>query len=100
MRFVLDPFAFLLFYPACKTGCGVLYSVSPTLMRWKMNRNKRGPVLPLFLSGLLLFVCALSSSASLHQWFHHDAGSAEHQCAASEFARGHVDSVPVAALLP
>jgi NADH:ubiquinone oxidoreductase subunit 2 (subunit N) len=46
------------------------------------------------IAGLLilswLFVAVLSFSPSLHQYFHHDADSAEHSCAVTLFAHGKV----------
>src|ERR1035441_8000535 len=45
----------------------------------------------------------MAASPSLHEWFHADAGRAEHQCAVTLFAHGKVDTasvdVPIAAVL-
>ena len=44
------------------------------------------------LIGLVLFMAALASSEALHKLVHHDADEADHQCAVTLFAYGHVDS--------
>ena len=44
------------------------------------------------LIGLVLFMAALASSEALHKLVHHDAGEANHECAVTLFAHGHVDS--------
>jgi hypothetical protein len=44
------------------------------------------------LMGLILFTAALASSEALHKLVHHDADEADHQCAVTLFAHGHVDS--------
>jgi hypothetical protein len=44
------------------------------------------------LMGLVLFMAALASSEALHKLIHHDADEAGHECAATLFAHGHVDS--------
>ena len=44
------------------------------------------------LMGLVLFMAALASSEALHKLVHHDADEADHQCAVTLFAHGHVDS--------
>jgi hypothetical protein len=55
------------------------------------------------IAGLLmlswLFVATLSVSPSLHQYFHHDAGSAEHSCAATLFAHGKITTADVPPVL-
>lgn len=55
------------------------------------------------LTGVVLWLNAMAASPSLHEWFHADAGQAEHQCAVTVFAHGQVDSasvdVPVVAAL-
>jgi hypothetical protein len=50
---------------------------------------------------LLLALFALAASPSLHQYFHHDAGSTEHSCAITLFAHGKLmatGEVPVMAV--
>jgi len=42
--------------------------------------------------GLVLFVTAMASSEALHKLIHHDADEAGHECAATLFAHGQVDS--------
>ena len=51
---------------------------------------------------LVLFLNLLAASPPLHEWFHADAGMANHQCAVTMFAHGQVDSpvVEVAAIIP
>jgi hypothetical protein len=44
------------------------------------------------LMGLVLFMAALASSEALHKLVHHDADEADHECAVTLFAHGHVDS--------
>ena len=55
------------------------------------------------LTGIVLLLNAMAASPTLHEWFHSDAGNAQHQCAVTLFAHGQVDSaaadVPVLALL-
>jgi hypothetical protein len=43
-----------------------------------------------FLVVLLLGISALAASPSLHELIHHDAGSADHNCFITFFAKGHV----------
>lgn len=42
--------------------------------------------------GLVLFTAALASSEALHKLIHHDAGEANHECAVTLFAHGHVET--------
>ena len=49
--------------------------------------------------GLLLFVIALAVSPSLHQYFHSDAGSADHSCAITLFAHGKISAAGAAPVL-
>jgi len=55
------------------------------------------------IAGLLilswLFVAALSISPSLHQYFHHDAGNADHSCAVTLFAHGKLTAAGAAPVL-
>jgi hypothetical protein len=44
------------------------------------------------LIGLVLFMAALASSETLHKLIHHDADEADHECAVTLFAHGHVES--------
>jgi hypothetical protein len=44
------------------------------------------------LMGLILFTAALASSEALHKLIHHDAGEANHECAVTLFAHGHVET--------
>jgi hypothetical protein len=52
------------------------------------------------LIGLVLLLNAMASSPALHEWFHADAGQAEHQCAVTLFAHGQVDSSTVDVVHP
>ena len=45
------------------------------------------------LTGVVLLLNAMAVSPALHECFHADAGSAEHQCAVTLFAHGQMDSV-------
>jgi hypothetical protein len=72
-------------------------------------RQKRKPlsqcsksVIAGLLAGMVLFMTALASSEPLHKLVHHDADEAGHECAATLFAHGQVDSpvVAVAVILP
>jgi hypothetical protein len=47
------------------------------------------------LAGVILLLNAMAASPSLHEWFHADAGQAEHQCAVTLFAHGKVDAATV-----
>ena len=49
---------------------------------------------------LVLLLNLLAAAPSLHEYFHTDAGKAEHQCAVTMFAHGQVDSPVVVAALP
>jgi len=53
-------------------------------------------VLASVLTGLVLLLNAMTVSPSLHEWFHADAGKADHECAVTLFAHGQVDSASVA----
>jgi hypothetical protein len=46
----------------------------------------------ILLMGLVLFMAVLASSETLHKLIHHDADEADHQCAVTLFAHGHVES--------
>jgi hypothetical protein len=48
------------------------------------------------LCGMVLFVSALSASASLHKWLHHDADDPDHECAITLFAHGNFSATVVA----
>ena len=66
--------------------------------------QRRGQaIIASLLTGIVLLLNAMAASPSLHEWFHPDAGKADHQCAVTMFAHGQVDSasvdVPVPALL-
>ena len=41
---------------------------------------------------LVLLLNAMASSPELHEFFHADAGHADHECAVTLFAHGQVDS--------
>lgn len=43
------------------------------------------------LLGLFLFVLAMAQFGTLHRMLHADSGTAEHQCAVTLLASGHVD---------
>lgn len=51
---------------------------------------------------LVLLLNAMASSPELHEFFHADAGHADHECAVTLFAHGQVESpvVDVAAIVP
>jgi hypothetical protein len=55
-----------------------------------------------WLVGLLLLLNAMAASPELHEFFHADAGKADHECAVTLFAHGQVDSpvVDVATMNP
>jgi hypothetical protein len=57
------------------------------------------------IAGLLLaswlFTTAMAACPALHQYFHHDAGSADHSCAVTLFTHGQLmtaDTVPLLAI--
>jgi hypothetical protein len=54
------------------------------------------------LIGVVLFMTAMASSEALHKLVHHDADQAGHECAATLFAHGQVDSAvcDVPAVIP
>lgn len=58
----------------------------------------------MFLAGvvaaLVLFSSLAAVSTSLHQWLHGDHQSSPHQCALSNFNKGHLDVSPVAVTVP
>ncbi len=54
------------------------------------------PAIAGFLAVLLLGFSALAASPSLHELVHHDAGSADHNCFITFFAKGHVVTTAVA----
>lgn len=58
----------------------------------------------MFLAGLVAALVLFSSLAavshSLHQWLHGDHQSSAHQCALSNFNKGHLDFSPVAVTVP
>lgn len=53
------------------------------------------PILGGLLVAVVLLLNALAASPNLHEWFHADASQAEHQCAVTLFAHGHMDSATV-----
>jgi hypothetical protein len=62
----------------------------------QMERNKSAsalvakPALAGFLALLLLAYSALAVSPSLHELLHHDAGSSDHNCFITFFAKGQI----------
>jgi hypothetical protein len=52
------------------------------------------------LLGLFLSVLGVATSATLHQAIHPNANQADHHCAATLLASGHVDAAATATLLP
>lgn len=48
------------------------------------------------LCAFVLFLAALAASPSLHEWLHHDANEANHECAVTLFLHGHVDATTLA----
>jgi hypothetical protein len=50
------------------------------------------PVLSVLLMALVLLLNAMAASEPLHKLIHHDADEAGHECGATLFAHGHVDS--------
>jgi len=52
-------------------------------------------LLATLLIGLVLLLNAMAASPALHQLIHHDAGTANHQCAVTLFALGKVESATV-----
>ena len=57
------------------------------------QRNKA--FIAALLACLVLLLDAMAVSPSLHELFHPDAGNADHQCAATMFAHGQVDSAVI-----
>jgi hypothetical protein len=55
------------------------------------------------MAGLLLvswlFTTAMAASPALHEYFHHDAGSASHSCGATLFTHGQLMTADTAPLL-
>jgi hypothetical protein len=47
------------------------------------------------LCAMVLFLAALAASPSLHQWLHHDANEADHECAVTLFAHGQVNATTI-----
>jgi len=52
-------------------------------------------LLAALLIGLVLLLDAMAACPALHEFIHHDAGKANHQCAVTMFAHGKVDSATV-----
>jgi hypothetical protein len=52
------------------------------------------------LLGLFLSVLAVSTSATLHRFFHPNAAQAEHSCAATMMSSGQVDAAPSLVVAP
>jgi hypothetical protein len=63
-------------------------------LRYKKEHFSRfsKSLVAVLLVGLVLFIAALASSESLHKLVHHDADEAGHECAATLFAHGNVES--------
>jgi hypothetical protein len=53
------------------------------------------PSLAAVLAGLVLFAGILSSSPSLHEWFHSESSSPSHSCVICQFAHGQVGMADV-----
>ena len=49
-------------------------------------------MLAVLLVGLVLLLNAMVTVPALHELIHHDAGKADHQCAVTLFAHGHIES--------
>jgi hypothetical protein len=50
------------------------------------------PALAVLLIGLVLLLNAMAAAPVLHELFHKDADQADHHCAVTLFAHGHVES--------
>jgi hypothetical protein len=57
-------------------------------------RHARVP-LGILMVFFILLLNLLAADPSLHEWFHHDAGQADHQCAVTVFAHGKVESATI-----
>ncbi len=57
----------------------------------KLNRFNK-PALAVLLIGLVLLLNAMTAVPALHELIHKDADSANHSCAVTLFAHGHVES--------
>jgi hypothetical protein len=57
----------------------------------KISRHSQAVIASL-LTGIVLLLNAMAASPSLHEWFHPDAGSPQHECVVTMFAHGQVDS--------
>jgi hypothetical protein len=62
-------------------------------------RRTAKPALAGLLVLLLLFIAALASSPTLHNWFHDDARSPDHNCVITLFAKGQLSPTAVASIL-
>jgi len=51
------------------------------------------------LVALVLLLAVLATNPSAHEWFHHDAGHADHECAVTLFAHGITPALVGAALV-
>ncbi len=58
-------------------------------------RSQGKAVIASLMAGLVLLLGSLASSSALHGLIHADADSPTHQCAATMFAHGQVDSAAV-----
>jgi hypothetical protein len=71
----------------------------------QLERKKSGswgvakPVIAGFMVVLLLGITALAASPSLHEFFHSDAGSTDHNCAVTLFTRGQITTPGVTQIL-
>jgi hypothetical protein len=67
---------------------------------WGVRRIAKPAIAGLLLA-FWLFTTAMAASPALHQYFHHDAGSADHSCAVILFTHGQLltaDTAPLVAV--
>jgi hypothetical protein len=57
------------------------------------------PASALLLTGLILFLSLLGSSPQFHKLIHSDAGSPDHNCAITLFARGQIAAASAAPIV-
>ena len=50
------------------------------------------------LVALVLLLCVLAACPAAHEWFHHDAGHEDHECAVTLFAHGVTTALAVVAV--
>jgi len=72
--------------------------VSPVAFNTRHAPTRFGKGCALLLAALVLLLAVMAACPAVHEWFHHDAGHADHVCAVTLFAHGVTTAVAAVSL--